>query len=99
MKPRLEALPFTDEDAAISVYLCLRNPGVMGRLVAGLFRFYQAADRRDARIMYLCGRALGNCRPPQVEWLILCCAAYWDETPWWDHASTKDAETVGILAT
>jgi hypothetical protein len=50
MKPR-EPLPQTDVDASVWAYLCLRNTGVMGRQVAGLFLFYQAADRRDANLI------------------------------------------------
>lgn len=57
MKPRLEPAPHTAEDMALWVYFSLRNPLVLGRRVAGLFLFYQAADRRDADVMLYNGTA------------------------------------------
>lgn len=52
MKP-LPTAQLTQNDAAIWSWLCLYNKSVNGRIVAGLYRFCQAADRRDAERMYL----------------------------------------------
>ncbi len=51
----------TDEDIAIWTWLCLRNTGVMGAVVAGLQRFYQACDRHDAQLMWWAQRHPQEC--------------------------------------
>lgn len=55
MKPRPAPAPLTSEDQVIWTWLCTNNTAVMNRRVAGLWLFYQAADRRDAELMYAFG--------------------------------------------